>query len=57
MYKINFTEKSHSCIHNFITYYKNSFLDNFTDTGLYNENEIRNEYIKNSITFKDSIYD
>ena len=56
MYTVVISKKWHFVIHDFIIRYKNFFLDTFTDTWIFSEDIIRNEYIKKSIIFKDNIY-
>jgi len=52
MYEINITKISHNSINKFISYFKNKFIETFSNTGLYYEKEIKDEYIKNSNIFK-----
>ena len=51
MYKIIFREKWRNKLKEFIVSYKNSNLRLYIDTGIYYENLIRENYIKNSREF------
>ena len=57
MYKIEYTPKAQNVIKNFIESYKNTFLERFSDTGIYSESIIRNNYINRSISFYEEIID
>ena len=52
MYNVIISDKVHDIIHNFINSYKNVFLKTFSDTWIYYENLIRENYINNSIKFQ-----
>jgi hypothetical protein len=55
MYRIIFTKTSRDIIRKFIMSYKNNFLKTFTDTWIYYEDLIRQNYINNSKKFYNDI--
>ncbi len=57
MYKIKFSKQTENIIEKFINNYKNKYLETFTDTWLYYEDLIRENYINNSKRFKKEIFD
>ena len=56
MFSIVLSEKVIFDIDNFINSYRKIFLDRFLDTGIFNENLIRNNYIELSKEFRNNIY-
>ena len=57
MYWLIYRKKPENDIKLFIKSYKNIFLNTFTDTGLFYEDIIRNNYIENSEKFYNEIID
>jgi hypothetical protein len=57
MYKIEYKPKVQNIIKKFIESYKNTFLERFSDTGIYDENIIKNNYINRSVSFYEEIID
>lgn len=57
MFKIYYSKEVKSKIKLFIDSYRNKYLETFTDTGLFYENLIRDNYINNSKEFKKEIFD
>lgn len=57
MYEIIYKIKSENSIKSFIKTYKNIFLNSYTDTGLFYEDLIRQNYINNSEKFYNEIID
>ena len=57
MYELIYKKKSENKIKSFIKSYKNIFLDTFTDTWLFYEDIIRENYINNSEKFYNEIID
>jgi hypothetical protein len=57
MYKIIYKIKAENKIKSFIESYKNIFLNTYTDTGLFYEDLIRQNYINNSEKFYNEIID
>jgi len=57
MYELIYKKKSENKIKSFIKSYKNIFLNTFTDTGLFYEDIIRENYINNSEKFYNEIID
>ena len=57
MYKVIYKIKAENKIKSFIKSYKNIFLETYTDTGLFYEDLIRQNYINNSEKFYNEIID
>ncbi len=57
MFRVKFSKQTECIIEKFIDSYKNKYLKTFTDTWLYYEDLIRENYINNSKRFKKEIFD
>jgi len=55
MHKLIFTNNSRDIIKGFITSYKNNFLNRFTDTWIYYEDLIKQNFVNNSKKFYNDI--
>ena len=56
MYSTHISHETHEIIHEFILWYRKTFLELFDDTGIEDEELIREVYIKSSKEFKNQIY-
>ena len=56
MYKVILSEKVHSSIKSFIDWYRNIFLNLFSDTWIFDEELIREHYINSSKKFQIEIF-
>jgi hypothetical protein len=56
VFNVVLTEDIISKIDNFIDSYRSVFLNRFLDTGIFNEELIRNNYIEISREFRNNIY-
>ena len=56
MYSVTLTEEVHISIKSFINSYRNTFLELFSDTGIFDETLIREHYIKSSESFQIEIF-
>lgn len=56
MYSIYISDEAHEIISDFILWYRKTFLELFDDTGIEDEELIREVYIKSSKEFKNQIY-
>ena len=56
MYSIRISNETNEIIHEFILWYRKTFLELFDDTGIEDEELIREVYIKSSKEFKNQIY-
>ncbi len=56
MYSVIVTKKVHESIKLFIDSYRNTFLELFSDTGIFDEDLIRQHYIQSSEKFQIGIF-
>jgi len=57
MYKVEYNLKSQNILKGFIESYKNTFLERFSETWIYDEKRIRENYVNRSISFYNEIID
>jgi len=57
MYKIEYKDNTQKILKKFIESYKNTFLERFSNTWIYDEDIIKKNYINKSISFYQKIID